>query len=204
MRSALPPTPERIARHVHRRVAVSLTFRRFLSPLDTDPSRRLPRGPAPGCEDLWAAARAWRTSPAPCGMRLSPTGVRRPPGLRGTALVLRWRAVRPHGGAHLGPTPHGEAQSAAPTSRRMRFSVTSPPGRRGAQPPVSLRGTMESGPTGQTCSSNPPPGCGGVAPGPAGLGRRALAYGKAQSGQRASLKARPGSGRVTIRLPVVG
>ena len=27
--------------------------------------------------------------------------------------------------------------------------------------PASLRGTMESGPTGQTCSSNPPPGCGG-------------------------------------------
>ena len=92
-RSALPPTSERIARHVHRRVAVSLTFRRFLSPLDTDPSRRLLRGPAPGCEDPWAAARARRPSPAPCGMRLSPTGVRRPPGLRGTALVLRRRAA---------------------------------------------------------------------------------------------------------------
>ena len=154
--SALPPTPEHIARHVHRRVAVSLTFRRFLSPLDTDPSRRLPRGPAPGCEDLWAAARAWRTSPAPCGMRLSPTGVRRPPGLRGTALVLRRRAVRPHGGAPPGPTPHEKAQSAAPTSRRMRLSVTSPLGGGGAQPPASLRGTMESGPTGQMRSSNPP------------------------------------------------
>ena len=93
MRSALPPTPERTARHVHRRVAVSLTFRRFLSPLDTDPSRRLPRGPAPGCEDPWAAVRAWRPSPAPCGMRLSPTGVRRPPGLRGTASGPRRRAA---------------------------------------------------------------------------------------------------------------
>ena len=204
MRSALPPTPERTAQHVHRRVAVSLTFRRFLSPLDTDPSRRLPRGPAPGCEDPWAAARARRPSPAPCGMRLSPTGVRRPPGLRGTALVLRWRAVRPHGGAPPGPTPHGEAQSAAPTSRRMRFSVTSPPGRRGAQPPASLRGTMESGPTGQMRSGNPPPGCGGVVPGPAGLGRRARLHGKAQSGKRASLMARPGPGQDTIRLPVVG
>ena len=43
----------------------------------------------------------------------------------------------------------------------MRFSVTSPPGRRGAQPPASLRGTMKSGSTGQMRSSNPPPGCGG-------------------------------------------
>ena len=107
MRSALPPTPERTAQHVHRRVAVSLTFRRFLSPLDTDPSRRLPRGPAPGCEDPWAAARARRTSPAPCGMRLSPTGVRRPPGLRGTALVLRRRAARTN--PRRGATPRQPA-----------------------------------------------------------------------------------------------
>ena len=182
MRSALPPTPERTARHVHRRVAVSLTFRRFLSPLDTDPSRRLPRGPAPGCEDPWAAARAWRPSPAPCGMRLSPTGVRRPTGLRGTALVLRRRAARPHGGAPPGPTPHGKAQSAAPTSRRMRFSVTSPLGRREAQPPASLRGTMESGPTGQTCSSNPPPAWRGVA-----LGSRRPRLGARHLTERRSL-----------------
>ena len=107
MRSALPPTPERTAQHVHRRVAVSLTFRRFLSPLDTDPSRRLPRGPAPGCEDPWAAACARRPSPAPCGMRLSPTGVRRPPGLRGTALVLRRRAARTN--PRRGATPRQPA-----------------------------------------------------------------------------------------------
>ena len=37
-------------------------------------------------------------------------------------------------------------------------------------PPASLRGTMESGSTGQTRSSNPPPGCGGVRRGPAGPG----------------------------------
>ena len=58
-------------------------------------------------------------------------------------------------------TPRREARPAAPTSRRLRFSVTSPPGRRGTKPPASLRGTMENGPTGQTRSSNPPPGCGG-------------------------------------------
>ena len=171
-RSALPPTPERIARHVHRRVAVSLTFRRFLSPLDTDPSRRLPRGPAPGCEDPWGAARAWRPSPAPCGMRLSPTGVR-PPGLRGTALVLRRRAVRPHGGAPPGPTPHGEAQSAAPTSRRMRFSVTSPLGRRGAQPPRQPAGHYGEWPNWANALGQPPArlrgGCAGACgPRPAG------------------------------------
>ena len=77
----------------------------------------------------------------------SPTGAKARGGRR------RGR-VQPHGGAHLGPTPHEKAQSAAPTSHRMRFSVTSPPGRRGARPPASLRGTMESGPTGQTCSGN--------------------------------------------------
>ena len=43
----------------------------------------------------------------------------------------------------------------------MRFSVTPPPGRRGAQPPASLRGTMERGSTGQMRSSNHPPACGG-------------------------------------------
>ena len=69
--------------------------------------------------------------------------------------------MRPHGEAHPGSAPHGKAQSATPTSRRVRFSVTLPPGRRGAQPPASLRGTMENGSTGQMRSSNPPPGCGG-------------------------------------------
>ena len=69
-----------------------------------------------------------------------------------------WAAARARlcGGAHPGPTPHGKAQSAATTSRRMRFSVTLPPGRRGTQPPASLRGTMKSGPTGQMRPGNPP------------------------------------------------
>ena len=80
--------------------------------------------------------------------------------------------VRPHGGAHPGPTPHEKTQSAAPTSRRLRLSVTSPAGERGARPPASLRGTMENGPTGQMRPGNPPPGCGGVPPGSASLGLR--------------------------------
>ena len=158
---------------------VSLTSRRFFSPLDADPSRRLLRGPAPSCEEPWAAARARWPSPASCDMRPSLTGagtrasrdvaggggratVARPD-LRGMAPGLRRRAVRAASrrGASR-PTPHGKARSAASVSRRIRLSVTSPPGRRGAQPPASLRGTMKSGPTGQMRSSNPPPGCGGL------------------------------------------
>ena len=37
---------------------INLASRCFFSPLDADPSRRLPRGPAPSCEEPWAAARA--------------------------------------------------------------------------------------------------------------------------------------------------
>ena len=63
----------------------------------------------------------------------------------------------------------------------MRLSVTSPPGRRGTKPPASLRGTMENGPTGQMRSGNPPPGCGGVAPGTRRPQPGARPRGKAQS-----------------------
>ena len=91
--------------------------------------------------------------------------------------------VRPHGEARPGPTPHGKAQPAAPTSRRMRLSVRGYPqsalfrdpnlpecafplrrcsGGAGRNPPASLRGTMKSGSTGQMRSSNPPPGWRGV------------------------------------------
>ena len=101
---------------------------------------------------------------------------------RGTAPGPRGKArVRPHGGAHPGPTPHGKAHSAAPASRRMRFSVTLPPGRRGTKPPASLRGTMENASTGQMRSGNPPPGCGGVAPGTRRPRPGARPHGKAQS-----------------------
>ena len=95
-------------------------------------------------------------------------GARRLPGP--TCGGRRRGRARPCGGAQLGSTPHGKAQSAAPTSRRLRFSVTSRrPGGVG-QPPVRLRGTMENGSTGQMRSSNPPAKLRGVAPGLAGLG----------------------------------
>ena len=134
---------------------INLASRCFFSPLDADPSRRLPRGPAPSCEEPWAAARARRPSLAPCGMRPHSQGRRRAPAatsraatvarpdLRGTVPGLRRRAVRPCGGAQLGPTPHEKSQSAAPTSRRLRFSVTLPPGRRGTQPPRQAAGHYE-------------------------------------------------------------
>ena len=80
-----------------------------------------------------------------------------PPDPQGTAPGPRGGThVRPHGEAHPGPAPHGKAQSATPTSRRMHFSVTSRRPGGVEQPPARLRGTMENGPTGQMRSSNPP------------------------------------------------
>ena len=76
----------------------------------------------------------------------------------------------PIGKTQFGVASYGKAHSVGLGGCRLRFSVTSPPGRRGTQPPASLRGTMENGSTGQTRSSNPPPACGGVAPGLAGPG----------------------------------
>ena len=88
------------------------------------------------------------------------------------------------------------AECAFPSHRRS--------GGVGRKPPASLRGTMESGPTGQTCSSNPPPGCGGGCAGARRPRPGAWPHGKTQSGQKASLMAHLGPGRDTIRLPVVG
>ena len=76
----------------------------------------------------------------------------------------------PIGKTQFGVASYGKAHSVGLGGCRLRFSVTSPSGRRGTKPPASLRGTMENGPTGRMRSSNPPPGCGGVAPGPAGPG----------------------------------
>ena len=52
-----------------------------------------------------------------------------------------------------------------PCRTECAFPLHHRPGGVGRNPPASLRGTMESGSTGQMRSSNPPPGCGGVAPG---------------------------------------
>ena len=175
---------------------INLASRCFFSPLDADPSRRLPRGPAPSCEEPWVAARARRPSPAPCDMRSSLTGagtrvsrdvtggggcatVARPD-LRGTVPGLRRRAARPCGEAQLGPTPHGKAQSEASASRRLRFSVTSSPGRRGTQPPRQPAGHYEKWPNWANALEQPPARLRGGVPGPAGFGRRARPHGKTQ------------------------
>ena len=92
------------------------------------------------------------------------------PDLRGTAPGLRRRAVRPCGGAQPGPTPHGKAQSEASASRRLRFSVTLPPGRRGTQPPRQPAGHYEKWPNWANALEQPPARLRGVVPGPAGLG----------------------------------
>ena len=67
----------------------------------------------------------------------------------------------PIGKTQFGVASYGKVHSVGLGGCRLRFSVTSPPGRRGTKPPASLRGTMENGPTGQMRSGNPPPGCGG-------------------------------------------
>ena len=82
----------------------------------------------------------------------------------------RPRAAAVSGAMRHGALTYGRAAAARPAgdgvgaAEEGRSSLTE-----GRNPPASLRGTMESGPTGQMRSSNPPPGCGGVAPGPAGL-----------------------------------
>ena len=120
----------------------------------------------------------------------------------------------PHGKAHSAQASHQKAHSGLIDSRKAAFcdsqiaqnALFRHVAAREAwgATPASLRGTMENGPTGQTRSSNPPASLrGGCArarkPRPG-----AWLHGGAQSGQRASLKARPGPGRDTIRLPVVG
>ena len=59
-----------------------------------------------------------------------------------------------------------------PRRAECAFPLHCRPGGVGRNPPASLRGTMKSGPTGQMRPGNPPPGCGGVPPGSAGLGLR--------------------------------
>ena len=98
-----------------------------------------------------------------------------------------------------------ERRSLKPPRRAdCAFPLHYRPGGVGRDPPASLRGTMGSGPTGQTRSGNPPASLrGGLRRGPQAP-VWAWPHGKAQYGQRASLMARPGLGRDTIGLPVVG
>ena len=121
-------------------------------------------------------------------VRLSVTS---PPEGRGAQPPARLRGVAP-GSANLGLGLTSRKGALCPSfspkgafwpdrltqSRTLRFSDRTDCAflsHRGARevwgnPPASLRGTMENASTGQTRSSNPPPACGGVAPGPASLG----------------------------------
>ena len=90
----------------------------------------------------------------------------------------------------------GVAECAFRSRRRPRGA--------GRNPPPACGALWRMPQLGKRARATPRQAAGGVAPGPAGLGRRARPHGKAQSGQRASLMARPGPGRGTIRLPVAG
>ena len=93
---------------------------------------------------------------------------KRSAGSRKSALcpdgLMEKRTLRssPIGKTQFEVASYGKAHSVGFGGRRVRLSVTSPPGRCGTKPPASLRGTMENGPTGQMRSSNPPPACGAL------------------------------------------
>ena len=114
--------------------------------------------------------------------------------------VQRRVAVRPVRPGVSGGAPYTATRRRACRIGTFRGEWQCWPGRT-PNPQPSCR--LASGPAGQMRSGNRPPsrrGCAGARrPRP---GTRP--HGKAQSGQRASLMARPGPGRGTIRLPVVG
>ena len=75
--------------------------------------------------------------------------------------------MRPRGGAYPGPTPHGKAQSAAPASRRLRFSVTLPPGRSaGRNPPPACGALWKIAQLGKCAHTTPRQAAGGLRQGP--------------------------------------
>ena len=165
---------------------ISLTSRHSLSPLDADPSRRLLRGPAPCCEEPWAAVRARRPSLAPCDMRSSLTGagtrvsrdvagggcatVARPD-LRGTAPGPRaaWDLAARKGavcGSHIAQTAPFRHVAA-----REAWDAT---------PPPACGALWKMAQLGKCARATPRQAGGGVAPRPTGLGRRARPHGKTQ------------------------
>ena len=121
----------------------------------------------------------------------------------------------PHGKAHSAQASHQKAHSGLIDSRKAAFcdsqiAQTAPfrhiaaRGARGATPPPACGALWRMPQLGKRARATPrQPAGGGCArarkPRPG-----AWPHGKAQSGQRASLMARPGPGRDTIRLPVVG
>ena len=143
------------------------------------------QNPPPGCGALWKMAQLGKC-------------VRATPRQAGGGFVP--------GSAGLGLEPDCTEKRSLRLPRRAECAFPSRrrPGGAGPKPPARLRGTMENGSTGQMRSGNPPPAWRGVCARVRRPRPRARLHGKAQSGQRASLMARPELGRDTIRLPVVG
>ena len=121
------------------------------------------RNPPPACGALWKVAQLGkyaRATPrqAAGGLRRGPAGV----GLGPDCTEKRSLRVGPHGKAQCAWLPaHRMRFSVTPAIQNALFRYAAAREARGATPPASLRGTMESGSTGQMRSSNPPPGCGG-------------------------------------------
>ena len=91
-----------------------------------------------------------------------------------------------------------------PCCAECAFPLHHRPGGVGRNPPASLRGTMESGSTGQMRSSNPPPGCGGGCAGDPQAPAWGLTARKSAVWAEGLADGAPWPGRDTIRLLVVG
>ena len=179
-------TPKRSWPKQARRKRITLTSRNLLSPLDTGPSRPLPRGPAPGCGSPWAAAHARRPSPAPCGPR--PQGRRRGGTAPGAACSLtegRISARRLTKRRSLRP----------PRRTECAFPLHHRPGGVGRDRPPACGALWKVAQLGKRARATTRQAGGWLRQGPQASAWGPAPHGKAQSGQRASLMARPASGR---------
>ena len=98
-----------------------------------------------------------------------------------------------------------ERRSLRPPRRaKCAFPSHHRPGGVGPNRPPACGALWKMAQLGKRARATPRQAAGGVAPGARKPRPGTWSHGKAQSGQRASLRARPGPGRGTIRLPVVG
>ena len=84
------------------------------------------------------------------------------------------------------------------------FPLRRRPGGVGHNPPPACGALWKVAQLGKRTRATPRQAAGGCAGDPQASAWGPAPHGKAQSGQRASLRAHPGPGRDTIRLPVVG
>ncbi len=100
-------------------------------------------------------------------------------------------------GLGLGPDCTEKRGLRLPRRAECAFSSHHRPGGAGPNPPPACGALWKMAQLGKRARETPRQPGGGFVPGSAGLGRRARPHGKAQSGQRASLMARPELGRDT-------